>query len=432
MKKKFLALIKKPFFRNVLILSSGTAGAQLVAMLFSPLITRLYGPDAYGVMGTFTAVVTIITPIAALSYPMAIVLPKKDREAKGLVCLSLVIAIINAVLITILILLFKNVITEILQFEYLLLFMYLIPLVVLFSGVLQVLQQWLIRKKLFSKSAKAIFSQSIIVNGGKVGIGYFYSEAIILILFTAFRPAINAVFMIVYTGVKDIKDIFSEFREKISFKKIAKKYKDFPIFRTPETFLSSMSGDLPIILLTIFFGPASAGFYSIGRTVLNIPTMLISKSIGDVFYPRVAEAANRNEALTPLIQRATYLLGLTGLIPYGIVIIFGPWIFGFVFGEEWTLAGEYARWIAFWAFFSFMNRPSVRALPVLRAQKFHLFYTIITLIIRVLALFIGFYIFNSDVLAVALFGVTGAILNIGLILITNLISKKYDGSHGNT
>lgn len=432
MKKKVLALIKKPFIRNVIILSSGTAGAQLIAMLLSPFITRIYGPDAYGLMGTFTAIITIITPIAALTYPMAIVLPKSDSEAKGLVHLSLIVTMVNALVITLLILLFQDFITEVLQFEHILLFMYIIPVVILFLGMLQVLQQWLIRKKQFGKSAKATFSQSIAVNGGKVGIGYFYPEAIILILFSAIQPGINALLLIVYAGFTDIKKIFSSFYENISIKKLAKKYKDFPFFRAPEMFLSSMSGDLPIILLTLFFGPASAGFYSIGRTVLNIPTILISKSIGDVFYPRVAEAANRNEPLTPLIQRATYLLGLVGLVPYGIIIIFGPWIFGLVFGEDWTVAGEYARWIAFWAFFSFMNRPSVRSLPVLRAQRFHLIYTIITLIIRVLALFIGFIIFNNDILAVALFGITGAILNIGLILITNSISKKYDKEHENT
>lgn len=426
MKKKVLEFIKNPFLINVIILSSGTAGAQIVAMLLSPIITRLYGPEAYGVMGTFTAIITIITPIAALTYPMAIVLPKKDSEAKGLIKLSLLITMIIATIVTLFILLLNDFIVDLFQFQDLSFFLYLIPFVILFLGTLQVLEQWLIRKKLFAVSAKATFFQAIVVNGGKVIVGIFYPAAFILILFSSLRPGINALFMVLFAKYFNIKKIITLFCSKVSIKKLAKKYRDFPFFRTPEMFLSSISGDLPIILLSILFGPASAGFYSIGRTVLNIPTILISKSIGDVFYPRISEAANNKENLTNLILKATLLLALIGVIPYGIVIIFGPWIFGIVFGEAWIVAGEYARWIAFWAYFSFINRPSVRSLPVLYAQRFHLFYTVITLIVRVLALFIGFYVFKSDIVAVALFGLSGALLNIGLVLITLLISKRYD------
>lgn len=424
--KKILQITKKPFVKNVIILTSGTAGAQLVAMLLSPIITRLYGPDAYGMMGTFTAIITIITPLAALTYPMAIVLPKKDSDAKGLIRLSLLISSLIAAIAFLILVFISDYIVGLFQLNTYSYLLYLIPFVILFLGILQVSEQWLIRKKLFAVSAKATFSQAIFINGGKVVAGLFYPVAHILLLFSSLKPGINALFMLFFAKYLCKKKITALFRNKVSIKELAKKYKDFPSFRTPEMLLSSFSGDLPIILLSILFGPASAGFYSIGRTVLNVPTILISKSVGDVFYPRISEAANNKEILTKLILKATLLLFLIGIIPYGTVIILGPWIFEFVFGEEWLVAGEYARWIAFWAFFSFINRPSVRSLPVLSAQRFHLIYTIITLIVRVLALFTGFYVFQNDLVAVALFGVFGALMNIGLVLITLLISRRYD------
>ncbi|MBO1928615.1 hypothetical protein J4731_01440 [Providencia rettgeri] len=58
-------------------------------MLFSPIITRLYGPEVFGILGTFTAILTVITPIAALTYPIAIVLPKSDAMLKVLLFLVL-------------------------------------------------------------------------------------------------------------------------------------------------------------------------------------------------------------------------------------------------------------------------------------------------------------------------------------------------------
>src|SRR5699024_9958521 len=99
-------------------------------------------------------------------------------------------------------------------------------------------------------------------------------------------------------------------------------------------------------------------------------------------------------------------------------------LFSFVFGSDWFVAGEYARWLALWSFFGFINRPSVKSLAVLSAQRFHLIYTILMLITRLIVLAIGYYVFSSDIVAVALFGISGAILNIGLITITLKISRK--------
>src|SRR5690606_27771088 len=126
-----------------------------------------------------------------------------------------------------------------------------------------------------------------------------------------------------------------------------------------------------------------AGFYGLGRRILQLPSELIGKAVGDVFYPRISEAANNGENLTYLIRKSTLMLSVIGIFPFGIVILSGPWLFGFVFGMEWIKAGEYARWLAVWLYFGFINRPSVRALPVLNAQAFHLAYTFIMLIVRV-------------------------------------------------
>lgn len=430
MKEKITKLAKKTFVRNVIILTSGTAAAQIIGMLLAPLITRIYGPEAYGLMGTFMAIIAIISPVAALTYPIAIVLPKHDSEAKGLVKLSLLITSIISIFIGIILLVFNEFLVEVFKLNEIASYMYLIPIVVLSAGFLQVMEQWLIRKKQFAISAKVTFLQSLIVNGGKVGVGYFYPLAVVLILFSVLTNGLKALLLLIFSNKTSFNNTpDNNVNESVSFNLLAKKYKDFPLFRAPEVTLNAVSGSLPILLLTSFFGPASAGFYSIGRTVLNLPSQLIGKSVGDVFYPRISEAANRSEKITQLIKKATLALGLVGLVPYGIIIIFGPWLFSLVFGPEWATAGEYARWIALWTFFGFMNRPSVMALPVLSAQSFHLKYTIIMLVIRIIALIIGFYVFSSDVIAVALFGISGALLNIGLILITLRISKRFDTLH---
>ncbi|MBY0145116.1 lipopolysaccharide biosynthesis protein [Neobacillus niacini] len=425
MKRNIIELSKKPFIRNVLIMATGTAAAQAVSMALSPIITRLYGPEAFGLLGAFTAVIGIISPIAALTYPIAVVLPKSDNDAKGLIRLSIYISACFAMIVAITLIVLKQPIVRMFNIESIAPFLYLLPLVTFFSALEEVTEYWLIRTKQFRITAKVTILQSFIINGSKVGLGFFHPLAAGLIILTVIGQFLRVSMMILFAKGSNIKqELEGDNAESLSIKELAKKHKDFPLFRAPQVFLNAVSQGLPILMLTSFFGPASAGFYSLGRTVLSIPSQLIGKSVGDVFYPRISEAANKGEDLTLLIKRATLSLGAIGIIPYGIVIIFGPWLFGFVFGSDWIKAGEYARWIALWVFFMFINQPSVKALPVLSAQSFHLKFTFITLITRIALLALGYYVFLSDIIAIALFGVSGAILNIILILFTLQKSKK--------
>lgn len=422
MQKKLNKLIKSKFVRNVTIMATGTAGAQVITLISSPVITRLYGPEAFGIMGTFSALINLIIPIAALTYPIAIVLPKKHREAKDILNLSLIVTGILALLSLLIIITFNENIINLFNLEEIAVYLYLLPFVVISSGVMQVANQWLIRTRQFSINARVTFWESIITNGGKVVFGFLKPLAAFLVFFTSIRNGIRAAMMIFFADKTEYKRSLKD--DSQSIKTVAKKYRDFPLYRAPESFISAVSGGLPVLMLTSFFGPAAAGFYSIGRTVLSLPSQLIGKAVGDVFYPRITEAAHNNENIARIIKKATLGLSLIGVLPYGLVILFGPELFGLVFGSDWVIAGEYARWISLWTFTSFINRPAVHSLAVLNAQKFHLLYTIIMLVTRLVLLSIGFYVFSSDLLAVSLFSISGAILNVGLILITLKMSEK--------
>src|SRR5699024_3852820 len=374
-------LTKSSFVKNVAVMATGAAGAQAVTMALSPIITRLYGPEAFGILGTFTALTRVIIPIAALTYPIAIVLPKSDKNAKGIVKLSLLTTFMTAFLTTIILLFFNNTVVNLFQLEEIAPYLYLIPLVIIFAGLMQITEQWLIRTNQFAINAKVNFLQSVIINGSKVGIGFIYPVAVVLVLLQVVANGLRAFMMILFAKKSSYQSKDDEKENKVSIKELAKKHYDFPLYRAPEELFSSISQNLPDLLLTSFFGPASGGFWNIGRTVLGLPSRLIGQSLGDVFYPRVSEAANNKEDGTHLIKKATFaLLGL-GVIPFGLIIAFGPFLFEFVFGEGWDVAGEYARWIALSSYSTFINKPSVRSMPVLSAQGFHFFYSIIKFIV---------------------------------------------------
>jgi uncharacterized membrane protein len=89
------------------------------------------------------------------------------------------------------------------------------------------------------------------------------------------------------------------------------------------------------------------------------------------------------------------------------------------------MAGEYARWLALFFLFNFINKPAVAAVPVLRIQRGLLVYEIFSTGTKALGLVIGFYWFGSDIWAVALFSVIGVLTYSAMIFWILAHSKRW-------
>ncbi len=418
LRQRILQFSKRPFVRNVITVASGTAASQVIVMAFSPLITRLYGPEAYGVLGVFMSIVGILGGVAALTYPIAIVLPKSDADATGLARVSIYTGMATSVLTAIVLFFFGTEILSLLKAEAIASFMYLIPAFMLIATVSAVVGQWLIRKKAFALTAKVTVSQSLMMNTVKAGMGFLYPTAAVLIVTNTVGILLGAVLML--RGLRKTPAASSQETDVLgpglSAWALAKRHGDFPLLRAPQVLINSVSQSLPVMMLAAFYGPAAAGFYAIALAVLGIPVALIGGSVMQVFYPRINEAIHRGEDAKALIIKATLGLALSGAVPFAVVIVAGPMLFGFVFGSEWQVAGTYAQWLSIWLFFQYINKPAVSAIPALGIQRGLLIYELLSTGTKVLALYLGYTIFASDVAAVALFSIFGVVAYAWLIL----------------
>jgi O-antigen/teichoic acid export membrane protein len=420
--EKICNIRKSKFVQNVLIVATGTAAAQGLSILFSPIITRIYSPEAFGILGSFVAIGSTISTIAAFSFPIAIVLPKQDEEAKDIAHVSFFLSLIIAFLTGFVLFTLKDWITTTFGLENISSFFIFLPLVIVFSVCHEIAQQWLIRKKQFKITARAAVLQTLIVNTTKVSIGWFHPMVMVLIVITSLSSLLHAALLIWPKRV--VSTIIQRLPSFNSVKYIITKYYDFPLFRSPQIFLNAASQNVPVLLLAAHFGPARAGFFELSRRVLSIPIQILSKSVGDVFYPRITEAIHAGENSTQLLLKATFALCVAGCIPFTFIIFFGPQVFRFVFGSEWSLAGEYARWLGLWIFIGLLNRPSISAIPALSMQAHLLAFEIFSVILRIGSLYAGFHIFHDDLIAIILFSFSGVILNLVLISAVIFVSTK--------
>ncbi len=413
----FRRVWRSRFARNVAVVASGTTAAQAITMAFAPLITRIYGPEAFGLLGTFMAIVTVAIPVAALAYPIAIVLPREDRDALGLVRLSAILSFAVALLATVLLVPGGDWLTATLGAESVAGYLFLIPVVMLFAAWMQIAQQWLIRKKEFGVVARSAVAHSLILNSATTGVGWLHPVGAVLIVLAALGHALHAALLFIGAHrCYRAKAPEGEEGARTPLRALAHRHRDFPLYRAPQNFINAASQSLPVLMLAAFFGPLAAGFYTLTKIVMGMPTTLIGKAVNDVFYPRITEAAHNGENLPRHIVQATGALLAIGVVPFGLVVLFGPWLFGLVFGADWVMAGEYARWLALFFLFNFINKPCVAAVPALGIQRGLLVYELFSTGTKALGLVAGFYWFGSDVWAVALFSVIGVLAYSAMML----------------
>ena len=96
-------------------------------------------------------------------------------------------------------------------------------------------------------------------------------------------------------------------------------------------------------------------------------------------------------------------------IPFVLIGIFGPRIFGFIFGEEWFQAGSYMRLLLPWLFLVFISSPLSFLPDLLSLQKKAMWIDVVKFIFRVIALSIG-VIMNDITIAIFLFSAISFIL----------------------
>jgi len=79
-------------WRNVIQLASGAILAQVLLVASTPLLTRVYNAEAFGIFAVFSAAYAIAIPIATMKYDVAVILPKSNHGAIGISSLVVVIA----------------------------------------------------------------------------------------------------------------------------------------------------------------------------------------------------------------------------------------------------------------------------------------------------------------------------------------------------
>lgn len=336
--KKYLN--RSEFIKNTLTLISGTTIAQLLPVLISPILSRLYKPDAFGVLATFTSLTVIFSMIASGRYELAIVLPKKDSYGINILFLSFFLSLIISGILLLVVFLFHDKIVYLLKLPKISGWLYLIPFVVLFLSGYNALTYFLTRMKKFKQISTNKVIRSITV--AIVQLGLFFTKNGTFALVTGYSTGqLGGEIAMLRSAIKNKKLL-----KQVNFAKmkaLAKRYKRFPQVQMPSTLLNRLSTDMPNLLLASLFDAATLGFYSMGFRVLAVPSTFIGMAVSQVFMQAANEEFIKTGKITKIFKSVLKKLLIIGIPTFLIIGLFSKFLFGFIFGSEWTESGLYAE-----------------------------------------------------------------------------------------
>lgn len=402
------ALFKKNFLRNdfargVSILVGGTIAAQGLSVLIMPLLTRLYSPEDFGLLAVFTAMLSFFSVVSAARYDLAIPLPENEIDVSNLVVLSIFIVAGVSLISFIFIYIFSDDLAEMLKVVHLADYFLIIPICVFFVGLYQVFSKLAVRQKKFKKIAQTTFLQSLTLSILQLG-GYKLGVFSLVGGHTAAQGV--AAISLIYSRKK------RKFFNNISFNRViqqAVRYKAFPLYSTGAALLNTASLQLAPLVFISLYGASVAGLYALTLRVLSIPVSLIGSSIGSVFLSE-APSAKKNGTLPGLVTKLHCKLSMFGSIPLIVLVLFGPDLFVFVFGEDWSKAGVYAQWMSPWLYLQLQWSPLSMLSSVLELQRAALIMQTMAFLSRFGVLVAAWYLGLSTDLSIFIFSLVSAFI----------------------
>lgn len=387
--------------RHVSLIAGGTVVAQAVGILTIPVVSRIYSPADYGIMAVYASVIAILGELSGFRYHLAISLPKDERYAKALVVLSLGLQIVFVALLALLLFLAGEYLLIKLSMPELIPYRALIPLGLLTTGTYLMLTQWAIREKLFSTIARTKITQSLSGVVTKISLGLLGIRPLGLLLGTIVAQG-GGITTLLRSLLKK-KGMPRPAREDI--RRVALRYRKFPMYGTLASLLDTTSSRIVPILLVACYDPQTAGLFAMAQNLLSLPASFVGKAIGQVFMQR-ASAARYTANIQALAFRTYTSLLHIGFFPILLISLFAPLIFNIILGEHWAEAGRYAQLLGPWIAFTFAYSPITLLYIILDRQDVFLLLEGVQLGLIISSFLIGYYI-GTPLLSLALVSAAG-------------------------
>ncbi len=420
--KQIQTLFRSAGARNFAKLLSANVVAQVIGLLVYPVLTRLYTPDDFGLLNLFLSIAGVLVILATAEYQYAIVLPKDDKRATAVFQVGLLV-LCGVVALVLLSVPFSHPIARLFNTPSLAHYYWLMPFYVAVSGLWILLNYYYTRQRQFGRISRYQLSQSVLNAGAKMSFGFAGLLHSGLLLSTVLAPLCSIAMSIAAVWKKGLRQLLHIDREEC--RTAAREYANFPKYSLPRALVNNLSGALPSLLLTPFFGLANLGFWGMALTLAFRPLSMISQSLYQVLFENTAHRVNQRLTLRPTILRFLCLTLAVAIPCFTALYFVLPVLTRWLLGAEWEISGLYIRVMLPWLLMSVLVAPICFLSDIFKKQKIGLYLEVLLIVLRLLGLGMGIWQ-HSFFYAIAGYSIAGAIV-IGVQLLWYLsLVRNYE------
>lgn len=335
--RSFYIFLKTDIIKNTASLIGATSIAQLIGILILPLLSRIYAPKDFGILGVYLSVVSILVMFTGLRYYLAIPLPKFKKYALALLYISLISHIIYTILLFVLATIYGVELLHIFRLDSLTEYIYLIPIGILTTGLYTIMSQWAIREGYFDTVSRTRILQSTTGNSTKLVLGYYGIKPEGLILGTIIAQSGGNISII----KRALKENTFHLVPIQDIQRTMLRYRHLPIYDMWTAIINVIGFHMPQLFLAYYYTLDAVGLYSMAVSLLSLPISLIGGAIGQVFIQKMAQAKYNGSLKSFCVKSYETMLWLS-IFPIGLVSILAPTSLSYFLGEHWARSGYYA------------------------------------------------------------------------------------------
>lgn len=407
------------------MLSASLSGI-VIQLVFSPILSRIYDPEVYGLFSIFNSMAVVAGVFATLGYNKAFVLPKEDSIFRSLLRFSLQGTWIVGLVVFIITLLFGDQINE--QFgssemgNWILL---LGPATILLSLDRMTLD-WSIRVKSFKKQSLISVPITFAAKSFNALYGWLISSTVEGLILTTMLHYFARIMVYMARVIPGAWKFLAKIPAVEIRKKAKEDYREYPRYIMWGNAIQTFSNYLPILVMPMLLGSAKpAGLLVYAGLILDLPARLMGSAISPVFLQKATEVHQRDpNQLGTVTWRLYKNLLLLSLIPLAILFVVGEPLYGLVFGAEWSEAGQAAEILSIYFLYRLIGSPISSIFNVLRKERQAFVFHIILFLFKLAALIVGGIWTDSFLELVMVFSIANGIAYVLLICWVFILLKQ--------
>lgn len=368
--------INSKYIKNISLLISGTILAQIIPLLFEPILKRIYTPAEFGELSIFIKIFSIMTICMSFSYELGVLVAKDKNESNECIELSIFFNILLIIVLEIILyfLQINNIIPK-------KIFLYLLPLSSSFYSIGNLFNNKLIWEEKyqqislnkFIRRISEMLFQVLLKRQGSVG----------LILGSVIG---NAFYMIYNLKISNFKVDFELARIKANILK----YSYYPRYNLFPQVFNSLSSIVLDVCVLIKFSFVEVGYLELTQKFLVVPSSLLGEAVSKVFLQNILKKINKKQTIKEEVMKVTSFFLIIGLIYFIGVFYFGESVVKMIFGKDWIPSAIYAKYMVFYIVISFVISPVSSILTALKKFKINSIWQISKTVLLLTLYFFNF------------------------------------------